>query len=100
MPLRRRRSLYQQLIEFERGRVVGLREGGFFFRDIAKRLVMNVSIAYDCWQQWSKEGIASRRPGSGWHLELRRGKTTGFDVKLWCIILRLRHKFELQLAPQ
>ncbi|GBN18814.1 hypothetical protein AVEN_167375-1 [Araneus ventricosus] len=65
MPLRRRRSHYQQLNEFERGRVVGLREGGFSFRDIAERLGRNVSTAHDCWQQWSREGTASRRPGSG-----------------------------------
>ncbi|GBM11356.1 hypothetical protein AVEN_13584-1 [Araneus ventricosus] len=65
MPLRRRRSHYQQLTEFERGRVVGLREGGFSFRDIPERLGRNVSTVHDCWQQWSREGTTSRRPGSG-----------------------------------
>ncbi|GBN55869.1 hypothetical protein AVEN_87235-1 [Araneus ventricosus] len=63
--LRRRRSHYQQLTEFERGRVVGLREGGFSFRAIAERLGRNASTVHDCWQQWSREGTASRRPGSG-----------------------------------
>ncbi|GFW64128.1 HTH_Tnp_Tc3_2 domain-containing protein [Trichonephila clavipes] len=43
MPLRRRRSHYQQLTEFERGRVIGLREGGFSYRDIAERISWNVS---------------------------------------------------------
>ncbi|GBN59442.1 Transposable element Tc1 transposase, partial [Araneus ventricosus] len=61
----RRRSHHQQLTEFERGRVVGLREGGFFFRDIAERLGRNVSTVRDRWQQWSRESTASRRPGSG-----------------------------------
>ncbi|GBM58368.1 hypothetical protein AVEN_185479-1 [Araneus ventricosus] len=65
MPLRRRRSHYQQLTEFERGRVVGLREGGFSFRDIAERLDRNVPTVHDCWQQWSREGIASKRQGDG-----------------------------------
>ncbi|GBM12740.1 hypothetical protein AVEN_228528-1 [Araneus ventricosus] len=65
MPLRRRRSHYQQLTKFERGRVVGLREGGFSFRDIAERLGRNVSTVHDCWQQWSRESTALRRPGSG-----------------------------------
>ncbi|GBN63918.1 hypothetical protein AVEN_135855-1 [Araneus ventricosus] len=65
MPLRRRRSHYQQLTDFERGRVVGLREGRFSFRDTAKRLGRNVSTAHDYCQQWSREGTASRRPGSG-----------------------------------
>ena len=65
MPLRRRRRQYQQLSEFERGRIIGLREGGFSFRDIAERLGRDVSTVHDCWQQWSREGTVSRRPGSG-----------------------------------
>jgi transposase len=65
MPLRRRRSHYQQLTEFERGRIIGLREGGFSFREIAERLSRNASTVHECWQQWSREGTASRRPGSG-----------------------------------
>ncbi|GBO39027.1 hypothetical protein AVEN_62219-1, partial [Araneus ventricosus] len=54
------------LTEFERGRVAGLREGGFSFRDIAEGFGRNVSTMHDCWQQWSREGTVSRRPGSGW----------------------------------
>ncbi|GBO23934.1 hypothetical protein AVEN_88223-1 [Araneus ventricosus] len=65
MPLRRRRSHYQQLTEFERDRVVGLREGGFSFRDIAERFGRNVSTVHDSCQKWSREGTASRRPCSG-----------------------------------
>ncbi|GBO33277.1 hypothetical protein AVEN_83751-1 [Araneus ventricosus] len=57
MPLRRRRSHYQQLTEFERGRVAGLREGGFSFRDTAERIGRNVCTVHDCWHQWSKEEI-------------------------------------------
>ncbi|GFS55887.1 uncharacterized protein TNCV_2924651 [Trichonephila clavipes] len=51
MPLRRRRSYYQQLTEFERGCVIGLREGGFSLLDIAERLGRNVSAVYDCWER-------------------------------------------------
>ncbi|GBL94677.1 hypothetical protein AVEN_83991-1 [Araneus ventricosus] len=65
MPLRRRRSHYQQLTQFERDRVVGLCEGGFSFRDIAERHGRNVFTVHDCCQQWSREGTASRRPSSG-----------------------------------
>ncbi|GBN81563.1 hypothetical protein AVEN_58724-1 [Araneus ventricosus] len=65
MTLRRRRNHYQQLIEFERGRVVGLREGGFSFHNIAESLGRNVSTVHDCWQQWPWKGTASRRSGSG-----------------------------------
>ncbi|GBN31908.1 hypothetical protein AVEN_236558-1 [Araneus ventricosus] len=113
MPVRRRRSHYQQLtefgvsgmharrrLEFERGRVIGLREGGFSFRDIAERLGRNVSTVHDCWQQWSREGTASRRRVPGGHVALLREKTAVFGVWLWSIVLRLRQKFELQLAPQ
>ncbi|GBO25194.1 Transposable element Tc1 transposase [Araneus ventricosus] len=64
MPFRRRRRHYQQLTEFERGRVVGIREGGFSLLDIAERLGRNVSTVHDCWKQWSKEGTAARRPRS------------------------------------
>ncbi|GBM52031.1 hypothetical protein AVEN_42045-1 [Araneus ventricosus] len=44
MLLRRRRRQYQHLTEFERGCVIGLREGGFSFRDISERLGRDVSI--------------------------------------------------------
>ncbi|GBN14592.1 hypothetical protein AVEN_25805-1 [Araneus ventricosus] len=47
MPLRRRRSHNQQLTEFERGRVVELREGRFSFRDIAERLGRNLTPPFD-----------------------------------------------------
>ncbi|GBL84827.1 hypothetical protein AVEN_93856-1 [Araneus ventricosus] len=36
----------------------------------------------------------------GGHVALLRGKTTVFRVWLWRIVLRLKQKFELQLAPQ
>ncbi|GFV60234.1 uncharacterized protein TNCV_3553941 [Trichonephila clavipes] len=65
MPLRRRRSYYQQLTKCERGRVIRLREGGFSFHEIAKRLGWNVSTGHDCWEQWSRDGTASRRRNPG-----------------------------------
>ncbi|GBN12951.1 hypothetical protein AVEN_165564-1, partial [Araneus ventricosus] len=33
---------------------------------IAERLGRNVSTVHDCWQQWPRDGAASRRSGSGW----------------------------------
>ncbi|GFU05685.1 transposable element Tc1 transposase [Trichonephila clavipes] len=33
--------------------------------DTAERLRRNVSIVHDFWVQWSRDGTASRRPGSG-----------------------------------
>ncbi|GBM88890.1 hypothetical protein AVEN_134150-1 [Araneus ventricosus] len=53
------------LTEFEGGRVVVQQEGRFSFRDVAGRLGRNVCTVHNCWQQWSREGTASRRPYSG-----------------------------------
>ncbi|GFV76913.1 transposable element Tcb2 transposase [Trichonephila clavipes] len=77
MPLRRQRS-HQQLTVFERGRVKRPREGGFSFHNSAERLGRNVSTVYDCWEQWSRGGTASRRPGSGWP----RGATEREDRRI------------------
>ncbi|GFW31938.1 uncharacterized protein TNCV_5041071 [Trichonephila clavipes] len=49
----------------QRGRVIGLRKGGFSFHDMAERLDRNVSSVHHCWEQWSRDGTASRRSGSG-----------------------------------
>ncbi|GFX10775.1 hypothetical protein TNCV_3929151 [Trichonephila clavipes] len=57
----------------EFGRVIGLREGGFSFHDIAERLETNVFTVHDCWKQWSSEGSVSRRHWfSGSHVALLR----------------------------
>ncbi|GFU56124.1 transposable element Tc1 transposase, partial [Trichonephila clavipes] len=58
---RRRKSHYEQLTEYERGRVIGLREGGFSFRNISGILGWNVSSKHDCCEQRSSDGTASRR---------------------------------------
>ncbi|GFX50823.1 uncharacterized protein TNCV_2724061 [Trichonephila clavipes] len=52
------------IIEFERGRIIELQEGGFSFRDVAEKLGRNVSTVHNFWQQWSRDGTSSRRPGS------------------------------------
>ncbi|GFX88502.1 transposable element Tc1 transposase [Trichonephila clavipes] len=73
MPLRRRRSHYQQITEFEQGHVIELRESGF-------RVGRNVSTVFNCWEQWSRYVTASRRPGSGW----TRGTTEMEDYRIRC----------------
>ncbi|GBN92196.1 hypothetical protein AVEN_213020-1 [Araneus ventricosus] len=100
MPLRRRRSHYQQLTEFERGRVVGQREGGFSSRDIAERLGRNVSTLMIIDRSGEGKVLPQEDLVPGGHVALLRGKTAVFSVWLWPIVLRLRQKFELQLAPQ
>ncbi|GBM96407.1 hypothetical protein AVEN_24713-1 [Araneus ventricosus] len=96
MPLRRRRSHYHQLTEFERGRVVGLREAGFSFLDIAETHGRNVFTVHDCWQQWSREGTASRRPSSGWP----RGNTKREDrrVRRMAVAHRTASTVEIRAA--
>ncbi|GBM08582.1 hypothetical protein AVEN_52431-1 [Araneus ventricosus] len=82
MPLRRRRSHYQQLTEFERDLVVGLRDGGFSFRDIAERLGRNISTVHNCWQQGKGKVLPQEDRVSGGHVALLRGKTAVFSVWL------------------
>ncbi|GFV41295.1 uncharacterized protein TNCV_462901 [Trichonephila clavipes] len=65
MPVRRRRSHIQQLTEFERDHAIGLREGGFSFRVITERLGRHASAMHDFWEQWSRDGTASRTQGPG-----------------------------------
>ncbi|GFU83252.1 transposable element Tc1 transposase [Trichonephila clavipes] len=75
-----KKPLSKKLTEFERGRVIGLREGEFSFRNIAERLGRNVSTVHDCWEQWSRDGTASRRPGSG----RQRGTTEREYCRIRC----------------
>lgn len=65
MPLRRNRRQYEQLTEFERGRIVGLREAGWSNRRIGRHLGRSDMVVARCWQQWITEGRVYRRGGSG-----------------------------------
>ncbi|GFU44074.1 uncharacterized protein TNCV_4952511 [Trichonephila clavipes] len=49
---------------------------------IVQRLGRNVSTLYGCWEQWSMDGTASKKPGSRQPVILLRGKTTVFGVRL------------------
>lgn len=46
----RRRRNFQQLSLLERGRILGLREAGLSFREIAARVDRNVSTVLRCWR--------------------------------------------------
>ncbi|GBM13591.1 hypothetical protein AVEN_84136-1 [Araneus ventricosus] len=74
MPLKRRRSHYQQLTEFERGRVVGVQEGGFSFRDIAERLGRTVN---DCGSSGQGKILPQERPGERLQPTCLRPRHTG-----------------------
>ncbi|GFU91932.1 HTH_38 domain-containing protein [Trichonephila clavipes] len=79
MPLRRNRRQYEQLTDFDRGRIISLREAGWSNRRIGRHLGRSDMVVARCWQQWITErhpvpsretirrrltevGLRSRRP--------------------------------------
>ncbi|GFW92946.1 HTH_Tnp_Tc3_2 domain-containing protein [Trichonephila clavipes] len=76
MPLRRNRRQYEQLTDFDRGLIIGLREAGWSNRRIGRHLGRSDMVVARCWQQWITEvpsretirrrltevGLRSRRP--------------------------------------
>ncbi|KAI4458949.1 abl interactor family member [Holotrichia oblita] len=65
MPRVRQHQHFVELSDFERGRIIGMREAGFSLREIARRVNRNVSTVLRCWSKWSLEGVQHRRRGSG-----------------------------------
>ncbi|GFW00494.1 HTH_Tnp_Tc3_2 domain-containing protein [Trichonephila clavipes] len=65
IPLRRNRRQYEQLTDFDRGRIIGLREVGWSNRRIGRHLGWSDMVVARCWQQWITEGRVYRRGGSG-----------------------------------
>ncbi|GFW37972.1 glucose-6-phosphate exchanger SLC37A4 [Trichonephila clavipes] len=65
MPLRRNRRQYEQLTDFDRGRIIGLRDAGWSNRRIGRHLGRSDMVVARCWQQWITEGRVYRRGGSG-----------------------------------
>ncbi|GFV59337.1 transposable element Tcb1 transposase [Trichonephila clavipes] len=64
MPLRRNRRQYEQLTDFDRGRIIGLREAGWSNRRIGRHLGRSDMVVARCWQQWITEGRVYRRGGA------------------------------------
>ncbi|GFU43983.1 HTH_38 domain-containing protein [Trichonephila clavipes] len=54
MPLRRNRRQYEQLTDFDRGRIIGLREAGWSNRRIGRHLGRSDMVVARCCQQWKK----------------------------------------------
>ncbi|GFT84729.1 transposable element Tcb2 transposase [Trichonephila clavipes] len=65
MPLRRFRRQYEQLLQFERGRIIGMREAGWSARQVACQLGRSDCVVRRCWDQWIRDMSFTRRPGSG-----------------------------------
>ncbi|GFT13000.1 HTH_38 domain-containing protein [Trichonephila clavipes] len=63
MPLRRNRRQYEQLTDFDRGRIIGLREAGWSNRRIGRHLGRSDMVVARCWQLDHRR--LYRRGGSG-----------------------------------
>ncbi|GFX19479.1 transposable element Tcb2 transposase [Trichonephila clavipes] len=64
MPLRRFRRQYEQLSQFERGRIIGMMEDGWSARRVSHQLGHSDCVVR-CRDQWIREMSFTRRPGSG-----------------------------------
>ncbi|GFT67500.1 transposable element Tcb2 transposase [Trichonephila clavipes] len=64
MPLRRFQRQYEQLSQFERGRIIGMMEAGWSARRVACQLGRSDCVARRCCHQWIRDMSFTRRPGS------------------------------------
>ncbi|GFS70074.1 transposable element Tcb1 transposase [Trichonephila clavipes] len=65
MPLSRFRRQYEQLSQFEKGKIIGMMEAGWSARRVARQLRRSDCVVRRCWDQWIREIPFARRPGSG-----------------------------------
>ncbi|KFM68833.1 hypothetical protein X975_07143, partial [Stegodyphus mimosarum] len=64
MPRYRIRAHCKQLSEFERGRIIGLKEAGWANRRIARHMSRSDAAIRRCWQEWVYNGRFQRHDGS------------------------------------
>ena len=87
IPPVRRRAEFRQLTQFERSRIVGLREAGLSFREIVDRVGRNVSTVLRCCRSWFQEGRVQRVRGSG------RRRNTNARQDRYLRLLAFRNRF-------
>ncbi|GFS72744.1 transposable element Tcb1 transposase [Trichonephila clavipes] len=61
MSRKKQRSAFHQLSEFDRGRIVGYRDCGFFFREIGSRVARNQTTVMRIRDHWTQERTTDRR---------------------------------------
>ncbi|GFT00418.1 transposable element Tcb2 transposase [Trichonephila clavipes] len=66
MPLRHFRRQYEQLSQFERGRIIGMMEAGWSARRVTRQVGPFEVTERKCWDQWTEE--ISTETLSGYHL--------------------------------
>ncbi|GFW19663.1 transposable element Tcb2 transposase [Trichonephila clavipes] len=65
MPLRPFRRQYEQLSQFQWGRIIGMVEAGWTARRVVRQLGRSDCVVRKCWNQGIREISFIRRPGSG-----------------------------------
>ncbi|GFX31383.1 HTH_Tnp_Tc3_2 domain-containing protein [Trichonephila clavipes] len=65
MPLHRFRRQYEQLSQFQKGRIIAMMEAGWSARRVACQLSRSNCVVRRCWDQWIREMSFTRRPSSG-----------------------------------
>ncbi|GFU68152.1 uncharacterized protein TNCV_248161 [Trichonephila clavipes] len=65
MPTQRNKEKFQQLTEFERVRIIGLREGGFSSRAVEARVQLNNFTVMRVGKHWTEELRKTRKTTSG-----------------------------------
>ncbi|GFT82679.1 uncharacterized protein TNCV_1634421 [Trichonephila clavipes] len=65
MPLRHFRRQYEQLSQFERGKIIGLMDAGWSAKRVARQLGRSNCSTKRCWDQWIRDMSFTRKPGSG-----------------------------------
>ncbi|GFT46574.1 transposable element Tcb2 transposase [Trichonephila clavipes] len=65
MAFHRLRRPYEQLSQFENGRIISMNDVGWLARRVARQLGRSVCVARRCWYQWIREMSFTRRPRSG-----------------------------------
>ncbi|GFU75001.1 HTH_Tnp_Tc3_2 domain-containing protein [Trichonephila clavipes] len=74
MPRRRIRAHYEQLSEFERGRIIVLKEAGWIKRRIARHMGRSDVVIRRCCQEWVERGRFQR------HDDSRRSRASADQV--------------------
>ena len=96
MPRQKRRKSYQQITEFARGCIIGMRENGFSYRENATRTQCNATTVMYIWKKWTEKNQARRKPDSG-----ARMSTTAWDDRyLICMVVTNRTASSRVLAQR
>ncbi|GFX99232.1 transposable element Tcb1 transposase [Trichonephila clavipes] len=81
MSRRKQRSAFDQVSEFNRGRIVAYRDCGLSFREIGSRVERNQTTVMRICDRWMQEGTTDRR-GPSHPLHARTGKLCAWQRRI------------------